>query len=243
MAIAVDTTHGTTTNASANSVSLTGLQCSGSNRIIIAAVSAGLHNAGVTVSSITYGGVAMTQLGSYFKYTGDSFRWSLWYLIAPTTSSGQTLSLSISATTYISVSAVSYTGVDQTSPFTTLQTADDSATPGSVQCTSDRDGSWMIGLLASANAGLSITSGGSSRQVAWATYSFIADSNATVANAASNTFSFAWSSGGACGGAAMMRPPVSGQANLKSYNTNVKANIKSINTNVIANVKSLNTNT
>jgi hypothetical protein len=35
---------------------------------------------------------------------------------------------------------------------------------------------------------------------------------------------------------------VSGPANLKSYNTNLKANIKSINTNVIANVKSLDTN-
>jgi len=37
-------------------------------------------------------------------------------------------------------------------------------------------------------------------------------------------------------------PFVSGPANLKSYNTNLKANIKSINTNLIANVKSLNTN-
>ena len=37
--------------------------------------------------------------------------------------------------------------------------------------------------------------------------------------------------------------PVSGPANLKTYNTNATANIKSINTNLIANVKSLNTNT
>ena len=35
---------------------------------------------------------------------------------------------------------------------------------------------------------------------------------------------------------------VSGPANVKTYNTNLKANIKSINTNLIANVKSLNTN-
>lgn len=35
---------------------------------------------------------------------------------------------------------------------------------------------------------------------------------------------------------------ISGPANLKSYNTNLKANIKSINGNPIANVKSLNTN-
>ena len=39
-----------------------------------------------------------------------------------------------------------------------------------------------------------------------------------------------------------INPPVSGPANLKSYNTNLKANIKTINTNPIANVKSLNTN-
>lgn len=37
-------------------------------------------------------------------------------------------------------------------------------------------------------------------------------------------------------------PFITGPANLKSYNTNLKANIKSINTNLIANVKSLNTN-
>jgi len=36
--------------------------------------------------------------------------------------------------------------------------------------------------------------------------------------------------------------PISGPANLKSYNTNLKANIKTINTNAIANVKSLDTN-
>ncbi len=35
---------------------------------------------------------------------------------------------------------------------------------------------------------------------------------------------------------------VTGPANLKTYNTNVKSNIKTINTNPIANVKSLNTN-
>lgn len=37
-------------------------------------------------------------------------------------------------------------------------------------------------------------------------------------------------------------PIVSGPANLKSYNTNLKANIKSVNTNLIANIKSLDTN-
>lgn len=37
-------------------------------------------------------------------------------------------------------------------------------------------------------------------------------------------------------------PPVSGPANLKSLDTNLKANIKSYNTNVIGNVKSINTN-
>ncbi len=44
-------------------------------------------------------------------------------------------------------------------------------------------------------------------------------------------------------GNAYMEQPVTGPANLKSYNTNLKANIKSVNTNPIANVKSLNTNT
>lgn len=39
-----------------------------------------------------------------------------------------------------------------------------------------------------------------------------------------------------------LRPAISGPANLKTYNTNLKANIKSINTNLIANIKSLNTN-
>jgi len=236
--IALDTVHGTSTSSSANSRSLTSLQCSGNNRIIIAAVSAGLHNAGVTVSSITYGGVAMTQLGSYFKYTGDGFRWSLWYLVAPTTSSGQTLSLTISATTYVSVSAVSYTGVDQSNPFTTLQTTDDSATPGSVQCTSDRNGSWMIGLMASANAGLSISSGGIKRQDAWATYSFMADSNTTIANAGTNTFSFAWSSGGACGGAAMMRPVLASA--IKTVDGLALASVKTVDGLAIASVKNIN---
>ena len=46
------------------------------------------------------------------------------------------------------------------------------------------------------------------------------------------------------GGAGLAYPltVVSGPANLKSLDTNVKANIKSYNTNLIANVKSINTN-
>lgn len=44
------------------------------------------------------------------------------------------------------------------------------------------------------------------------------------------------------GGSGLQYPFVSGPANLKSLNTNVKANIKSYNTNTLANIKSIDTN-
>ena len=137
MAIAFNQSFGTSESGSANSLSLTNKTCAGSDRLLLVAISHGIWNGGSTVSSLTYAGGSLTQLGPYFSYNGDGRRLSLWYLIAPSTSANQTLSVSFSGTSYCSLTAVQYTGVDQTSPFTTPQTMDDSASPGSVSCTSD----------------------------------------------------------------------------------------------------------
>ena len=83
------------------------------------------------------------------------------------------------------------------------------------------------------------------------------DSGSSTSDMWTNVCYMTWSSSGATGNmtgtlstnvslkhafAVALNTPVSGPANLKSYNTNLKANIKSINTNLIANLKSLDTN-
>ena len=90
-----------------------------------------------------------------------------------------------------------------------------------------------------------------------ATRTEVIDSGSTTADFWTTVSYVVWTSSGATGTmsanmnqsrttkhafAVALNTPVSGPANLKSYNTNLKANIKSINTNLIANVKSLNTN-
>lgn len=236
MAIAAESTLGNSTSVSANTLSLTNKTVSGTDRLLLVAVSGGLQSSGVTVTSITYGGEALTQLGTYFNYASDGFRCSLWYKIAPKTDANQTLSVTISSTTYIAISAVNYTGVDQSTPFTTPTTTSDASSPAALTDTSDRDGSWQIAFIGGTNGSIAVSSGGTTRQTHWAGYYLQTDSNATVANGVSNTLNFTYSGGG-LGMSAMMRPVVASASNVKSADGVLQAKIKSADGLAIANIK------
>lgn len=85
----------------------------GSNRILIVAVDTGL-----TITSVTYGGVALTQLGIE-DYNGNTEHLSLWYLLAPVSGAASVVATA-SGTTFIIAASASYAGVAQSSTFGTL---------------------------------------------------------------------------------------------------------------------------
>lgn len=80
---------------------LPGVNVSGSNRLLICAVSSGRANANPlgTVSSFVLeddsgnGAQTMIQLGGYYSAPADGARWSTWYLVAPTVGANRRLTV------------------------------------------------------------------------------------------------------------------------------------------------------
>ncbi len=101
-------------------------EATGNNRIIL--VHVGMENgSSQTVSSITYGGTALTFKGA--QSNGTTVRTETWSLVAPATGIKSVVvnfSASVTATAY----SVSYTGVSQSAPLGTYASATgNSATP------------------------------------------------------------------------------------------------------------------
>ena len=105
---------------------------SGADRVLVVGVI--IHaGAGITITSVTYNGVAMTVIPSS-TITG-TYAVSLYGLIAPA-SGANTVSISISGNAEIGFGAMSLTGADQTTPFGTANTATGTSTTPSVTVSS-----------------------------------------------------------------------------------------------------------
>lgn len=118
--------------ASADSTTSLSYKCtvpsSGQNKILV--VSLGIRT-DVAVTSVKYGGVALTQKTA----VGTAPTAELWYLLAPTAGTADVVIVLASATTLES-SAVCYMYVDQTTPFGTATTTSGTGTSSSVAVTS-----------------------------------------------------------------------------------------------------------
>lgn len=97
-----------------------------------------VHGADVarSVSTITYGGAAMTAVPSSRVNSGASFYWTqLWYKVAPAAGT-QTVVLTLDTTdssfVEFTMSIMTYTGVHQTTPLGTAATATGGASPATV---------------------------------------------------------------------------------------------------------------
>lgn len=132
MAIAFDAA---TTGTAAGAGSLTfshSVGAGGADRLLVVAVS--IDNR--TVTGVTYGGTAMTSVGSATNGAQVSH---MWRLIAPATGANNVVvTLSGGGTDIVAV-ATSYTGVDQTTPLGTAATATGTSTTASVAVTSATD--------------------------------------------------------------------------------------------------------
>lgn len=123
MAVAHDTTSAAQSLSNQNTKSWSHT-ASGSDRLGIVALAHSFDT--VTVSSITWGGVAMTHIGTA-TLTGSQ-KATLYYIIAPPTSSA-TVAVTFSGNVYGVVASMSFTGVSQTTPVGTAVTSSPPTAP------------------------------------------------------------------------------------------------------------------
>ena len=129
--------------------------CSGTDRILFVAANT-RDDDGAAISSVTYGGVAMTFIN--VSVLGISnYRLSLYYLIAPSTGANNVVITKPSSTGDIMASAASYTGVKQTSQPDASTTATGSGSPVTTNLTTIADNSWAV--LAASNIDSDFVSG------------------------------------------------------------------------------------
>lgn len=97
--------------------------CAGADRALYVGVATD-HNAGITVSGVTYGGVAMTPVGTHFR--SGAYRVTVFRLLAPATGTN-TVAVTLSGSSAAVCAAISLTGVDQTDPDDAPVTSDASS--------------------------------------------------------------------------------------------------------------------
>ena len=106
----------------------------GSDRLMLVGVS--IHNyASETVSSITYNGVALNQVGA--SANGTDARVEIWRLIAPPTGTYDVvITFSAELTSVARAGVMTFTGVNQAAPLGTFASATGSSSPATVNVTS-----------------------------------------------------------------------------------------------------------
>ena len=137
--------------------------CTGSNRLLTVGIAGWV--AGVTVTGITYNGVALTKIRSDL-HSNTLFRSEMWALVNPASGSN-TITVTWSGAPNDSLaSAISLTGVDQTTP----NDADNGATGGvttdaTATITTVADNAWLVNIVASNTASATWTVGAGQTQV------------------------------------------------------------------------------
>jgi hypothetical protein len=195
-AIALDNSaHGVTAGGNFSSLSFAHTVGSGSNRILIVGVS--LHTRNATVSSVTYGGTALTQGGS-IATGSNANRTDIWYLLSPTPTSNGSIVVTPSASTAISAGSISFTGVQQAAPaFTSATNSSGTASVTVSNATGD-----VIVDTVSANGDAGTLTAGGSQTSRWNIFSGssgngneVISAGSTQAGAASTTMSWSISGG------------------------------------------------
>ncbi|MDH5318414.1 MAG: DUF4347 domain-containing protein, partial [Nitrospira sp.] len=187
------TSAATASGTTASSLTWSHTVGAGSNGILIVDVSM-YTTSGITVSSITYGGTALTYIGSD---TSSKDHVEMWYLKAPETGTANIV-VTLTGSTSIAAGATNFFGVDQTTSYGSLTTGNGSGDPSItvasatgelvVDAVSDRDvDSESVGA---GQTVLLTNKAGTNASDAWV-------GSSTEAGAASVTMSWTTSGGGA----------------------------------------------
>ena len=121
----------------------------GSNQVLLVTMATG--HGGVSATSVTYGGVALTKLGG-IRQTYDASYTEMWYLVNPNVGSA-TVSISLNTSATLYARAMVLTGVDQSTPFNTACTATGAST--SITCSANTSGAGVVVSLLRSSAAYS----------------------------------------------------------------------------------------
>lgn len=131
------------------------------SRFLVLGVSM-LSVAGSSVASITYNGVAATNIGSVASVSG-AVRSELWGLVAPATGSN-TVAVTLSAGLDSITGATCYSGVNQTSPYeayTSTTATNVGASDATVDVLTVADNDWVVDTVASDDTAITVGDGAS----------------------------------------------------------------------------------
>jgi hypothetical protein len=194
-AIVLDNTaHAGTAGGNFSNLTFTHTVGSGASRILIVGVS--LHTRNATVTSVTFGGVALTQAGT-IATGSNANRTDIWYLLSPAAAAGSIV-VTPSTSTAISAGSMSFTGVSQSAPAFASATGSSSSASVTV---SNATGDVIIDTV-SANGDAGTLTAGGSQTPRWNEFSGTAgngneviSAGSTQPGAASTTMSWSISTG------------------------------------------------
>jgi hypothetical protein len=147
-------------------------------------------------------------IAGHYAAPTDGSRFSLWYLVNPTTGVNRRVLAATSASTTWEIACTSYTGVDQTTPFGNTAFNNGSTGSATLNVFNSVDGSFPVAHLASTNVGYVAGAGVTDRQSASASeIHYLVDGNTLVAAFAGHNFNWTYS-GQWVGFGFMLRPAV-----------------------------------
>ncbi len=215
----------------------------GSNKLLI--IMGGFQG---TTPTVTQNGASVTMAA--VAGTFDRVKPYVGYLAAPTTG---TLSVTLSGSGYADYVVMTLQDAAQTTPIDVAAVTNNGSSNTKTTSVTTTVGNDLLLSFAASSGGLAISSYGTSEteilnfsDLTGVGPYFGGAQKAAASSSGTESMTTTYTNSGDIDQtviAVKYAASVSGPANLKTYNTNVKANIKTIDTNVIANVKSLNTNT
>lgn len=162
--------------------------CSGSNRLLI--VHSGTNGTPVSTTGVTYNSVALTSRWSTSQNWTAASGWSL---VAPATGAN-TVAITLSAAEDTEFGqAISYTGVDQTTPHGTSQTASGVSASPAVPTITSATGEVVVGFIMTSDTAITTGSG----QTAEITdINFASDSAETDSEPGATSVDMTWTTAG-----------------------------------------------
>jgi hypothetical protein len=196
MAVAYVSNISGKTTPSASSITLANVVGSGGN-IVVAMVSWRDNSAAIATSGATYGGNAMTQLGTDYDGAGANSGHAVFYYIDPSGTADVVISFTGANPPYIQATAAVFSGVNTSAPFGTVveNNATDSSAPyeTTTSAASSESGGLVVDLLTIRSDITGLTIGADQTQIS------AQDQSATMfhrtsyeAGAASVTMSWSW---------------------------------------------------
>lgn len=148
------------TGAAAGSLTISHTVAAGSDRILIASATWSSSN---TMATVTYGGVAMTAIGTQVD-TSSSHHVNLWYLLAPAVGTANIVFTLTSGVASIFGGGANFTGANQGAPTTATANSSGSGVR-SLNITTTVADTMLVDVFAQANATSTITPDAAQTQI------------------------------------------------------------------------------